>query len=300
MIAKYPYTEIAEGIYEINEYDGVSMFLIIGTEQAFLVDTGVGIGNLKAFIERLTSLPYSVIITHNHRDHAGNAPQFEKVYMSRQDKEIAPIIREWTSAESRRNFARRTVAMHPEIIYPWNEETDIRDFSPCEEPEVLIAENDMIFELGGRKIKVVLCPGHTPGSLAVIDTKTHVLIAGDAVNYTVGIGVRPLENPKMQHVSVEKALYCLKKLSMEDYDPNKIFCAHSDFRGFGKPLKPEVMPYQIEAMQRVVQGVCNIESEYIPVLNLTVDTAVFEDLGIRLQFHKEHIQETETLCYEEK
>lgn len=290
MITKYPYMEIADGIYEINEFDGVSMFLIIGSERALLVDTGVGIGDLKTFVETLTTLPYDVVITHNHRDHAGNAALFDTVYMSEEDKRIAPVVRDWTSAESRFQFAQRTVRNHPEVQYPWTKE-DIRQFTCEEEPCVIEAEDGKEFELGGRTARVILCPGHTPGSLTILDSKTHVLLAGDCCNHTTGIGVRPLENPEMHHVSVERALKGLERLSCQDIDKEKIFCAHTDFRGFGKPLGAQVLPNLIQAMRRVVQGNYIGESEYIPVLNLTVDSAKFDDLDILLQFHKNNILE---------
>lgn len=85
MIEEYPYMEIGEGIYEINEFDNVSMFLIVGDEKALLVDAGIGIGNIKTFAEKLAGKPVEVFLTHNHRDHVGNAPLFPKVHISRID-----------------------------------------------------------------------------------------------------------------------------------------------------------------------------------------------------------------------
>lgn len=42
MLTAYPHSQIDTGVYEINEFDGASMFLIEGTERALLIDTGVG------------------------------------------------------------------------------------------------------------------------------------------------------------------------------------------------------------------------------------------------------------------
>lgn len=76
MLTTYPYSQIDIGVYEINEFDGASMFLIEGNERALLIDTGVGIGALDKFLHQLTALPVDVLLIHNHRDHVGNAPRF--------------------------------------------------------------------------------------------------------------------------------------------------------------------------------------------------------------------------------
>ena len=44
------------GFWAIEE-NGVRCFLVEGKEEAMLVDTGFGTGDLKAFVQTLTSLP---------------------------------------------------------------------------------------------------------------------------------------------------------------------------------------------------------------------------------------------------
>ena len=39
-----------------------------------------------------------------------------------------------------------------------------------------------VFDLGDRKIEVVSCGGHTPGSVVLIDDKTRICYSGDACN----------------------------------------------------------------------------------------------------------------------
>ena len=38
-----------------------------------------------------------------------------------------------------------------------------------------------ILDLGGRKLKIIHIPGHTPGSIAVLDIDARVLISGDPI-----------------------------------------------------------------------------------------------------------------------
>ena len=44
-----------------------------------------GVGDLRAEVERITSLPVTVLLTHHHHDHVGGAYSFEKVGISAVD-----------------------------------------------------------------------------------------------------------------------------------------------------------------------------------------------------------------------
>ena len=77
---KLPFYEIENGIYEIDEFDCVSVFVIVGEKRALVVDTGTGIGDLKWIIEeKITDKPYDVVLTHNHGDHTGGAGFFDEI-----------------------------------------------------------------------------------------------------------------------------------------------------------------------------------------------------------------------------
>ena len=57
--------ECAPGIYEIDEFDCASCFLVVGEEKALLIDTGVGIGDLKWLVENeLTELQRQTILAY--------------------------------------------------------------------------------------------------------------------------------------------------------------------------------------------------------------------------------------------
>ena len=54
MKSEYPYREIAPKVYMINEFNVADCYLLVGTERALLIDMGVGLGNLRAFVQRLS------------------------------------------------------------------------------------------------------------------------------------------------------------------------------------------------------------------------------------------------------
>jgi len=67
-------------IYEPHQFEETISYLIVGTKQALLFDTGMGIGNIKAVVARLTSRPIVVLNSHTHNDHVGGNWQFQYIF----------------------------------------------------------------------------------------------------------------------------------------------------------------------------------------------------------------------------
>lgn len=283
MIAQYPHFEIAPSTWEINEYDGSCLYLVEGDARALLIDTGVGIGDISAFVRTLTDKPVDVFLTHNHRDHIGGAPVFDRVHISAIDKRMNPMLCERTSAESRRSFARHTCLRYPGRQYPWTEDDIIQHET---EPEVVSIEDGHVFDLGGRRIACLLCPGHTPGSMVAIDSREGTLFAGDACNRKVGMGVRPI--PGMRHATLEEALAALRRIWDMGFDRTRVYNGHCDFRTNGKPLDEIVYPSLMQGIESILADNYTAQKEWIQMIDTVVETAIFDD--VRIEFHSDNIR----------
>lgn len=140
-LTTYQVTEIAKDTWVINEAGMTAMFLLKGTERALLIDTGVGMTDLKKLISWLTPLPYDVVLTHGHPDHIGGAAQFEEVYIHEKDEDsLKPI-----------NYDR--IADYVELLGNMGA-YDVYDCSPADirriqkMPKCLPLKEGMVFELG--------------------------------------------------------------------------------------------------------------------------------------------------------
>ena len=283
MLTEYPAMQIAPGTYEIDEYDNSSMYLLVGTERALLIDTGVGIGRVGEFVERLCGgLPVDVLLTHSHRDHAGGAFQFSRICMSALDRRMESVLRPWTAREHRLQYARHTCAAHPDKDYPWTEE-DLLEFPQT--AEIVFVEDGTTFDLGGRKVVCRYCPGHPPDSMAVIDSQTGALFCGDACNQKIGLGVRPIEG--IRHATVEEAWLWLSRIAGMDFDKKLIYNGHNDYRAPGRPLEPKILSHALAAMEGVLSGDHHPRRKHIASINADVDIA--ELYGVELQYHAEAV-----------
>ena len=66
--------KIDEDTYAISEYqhwEETHCYLLCGTKRALLIDTGLGVANIKEVVDKLTMLPIFVVTTHVHWDHIG-------------------------------------------------------------------------------------------------------------------------------------------------------------------------------------------------------------------------------------
>ena len=159
---KLPYYEFADGIYEIDEFDCVSVFVIVGSTRALVIDCGTGIGDLRWVIEnKITDKPYDVVATHNHGDHIGGAGFFDSIY-------IHPADMDWDSGNTlptvdfRKSYAK-IIADRADKHYDYNLDEDVRPWPKT--PEKLPLTDGQVFELGDRTVTAYHCPGHTFGEM---------------------------------------------------------------------------------------------------------------------------------------
>lgn len=160
-------------IYEPGQFEEAMSYLVIGSEKAALIDTGTGIGDLRSLVEGLTELPVMVINTHTHWDHIGADRQFDDVRCFDHPECIAKLTR----GVGREKLMPSVTG--DALWKPLPEGFDALSFSiPPVEPTFTFQDGDR-FDLGGRKLEVIHTPGHSPGSVCLLDRDNRVLFCGD-------------------------------------------------------------------------------------------------------------------------
>lgn len=252
----YPMVQFKKNTWEIDEFDCASLYLLIGTEKAMLIDCGMGIGDLRTAVERMTDKPLYVVISHGHVDHTGNARQFKEIWINPKDKG-APIPQ---SLEKRKYDVRRIAKRQKGSIggaysmfrlYPYDIDVDLRDEAELPMPVIHDMYDGEQFDLGGGRIVTAYdCPGHSKGEMVFLDEQTRSLFCGDALNYNLGAMDMP----------AEATLKYLKRIdAMKDrYDG--IYNGHHDFRAMGVPLGEDCMANVIAMLEDVLAGhIVNVE-----------------------------------------
>jgi glyoxylase-like metal-dependent hydrolase (beta-lactamase superfamily II) len=163
-----------------------------------LIDSGLGIADIRSIVESLTDLDVMVANTHHHWDHVGGDDRFSEVA-------IHELGEEHLRAGDDLAFAGKYVAYTRELLErfaefkaldrlffellaeettprPLPEEFDPASWriAPCV-PTRLLRDGDEI-ALGGRTLRVLHTPGHTPDSVCYLDEANGLLFGGDTYN----------------------------------------------------------------------------------------------------------------------
>ncbi|WP_373263839.1 MBL fold metallo-hydrolase [Hungatella hathewayi] len=236
----YPMVQFKKDTWEIDEFDCASMFLLIGSEKAMLIDCGMGIGDLRGAIEQITDKPLVVVISHGHIDHTANARQFKEIWMNPKDN-TKPIPQDI----ERRRDDTRLIAQRQKGIYPYDINVDIREPGP-DEPMPIIHDlyDGQQFDLGDRIVTAYDCPGHSAGEMIFLDEKTRSLFCGDALNYNLGLGAE----------SIETAVKYLERMRDIGDRYDGIYNGHHDFRPLGMPLGDDCLPNAIDLCHQLLNG----------------------------------------------
>ena len=140
----YFQTEVlTERIMRIRMPGNVMTYLVKGDARAVLIDTGCGLGAFRSFVEEmLEGLPYEVVLTHGHVDHAGGASEFARVFLHEKDFALAV---EHTSKEIRDLYLRSS---SPEYL----SETFTMDLVDPMKEGYLPLSYGQTFDLGGEEL----------------------------------------------------------------------------------------------------------------------------------------------------
>ena len=187
------------------EDGGVRFFLLTGEEKALLIDSGMTVKNARDIAEGLTDRPVSLLNTHADMDHVGGNAQFEAFYM------------------------------HPAEEANYRRGGRAGELVPIQDGDVL--------DLGGRALRILHLPGHTPGSVAVLDVNHRVLISGDPIQEHGRIF---MFGP---HRDMAAYIRSLERLETFAGDFDEIWPSHADL-----PIPPEAIRRLRDGAKAVLAG----------------------------------------------
>jgi glyoxylase-like metal-dependent hydrolase (beta-lactamase superfamily II) len=250
---------LREGIYLVGEPMHVNSYLILGSERAVLLDTGMGISNIRAAVEKLTDLPVLVVNSHYHFDHvggnhlfgdiaihelgagplqAGPPPHWFPRYLAAVEEVLAQyaVFREidqaWFQVLGPEMQMRPLPAAFDRAA--WRTVTTV--------PTRLLQDGDTL-DLGGRVLQVLHTPGHTPDSICLLDEDNRILFTGDTID------TGPIY-AQFEESSIDSFVASSKKLLAYAGQVDVLFSAH----GARYMSYPELIPRVAGAFALVQAG----------------------------------------------
>ena len=191
--------KIRDNLWAIDQ-GFVRCFLIVGEKKGLLFDTGAAPCDMLGLIRSVTDKEILVVHSHGDGDHTANSCLFPVIYAHPAEFEV--ILRFRPELEGR--------------LCP-------------------VVEGDS-FDLGGQSLEVIETPGHTPGSICLLDRENQLLFSGDTISFGVFLFG--------DHRDIRTFRKTLDKLqTLGGYD--KVFPCHG-----ACPITPEIIP----TLKAVVDG----------------------------------------------
>ena len=158
-----------------------SIYLIEGDKESILLDAGTHIPGLRKIVEGITSKPVTLIATHVHPDHTGDAiNDWESIWINAADEVNTPMFMKGYPGEKK------------------------------------YLTDGQTFDLGGRVIETIFTPGHTPGSATFLERAKGWGFSGDAF----GSGnLLITTNLTTQITTCEKMAYFMEKYGIDRMYP---------------------------------------------------------------------------------
>ena len=185
--------------------DGMVRFFVLeGEEKTLMIDSGMNVPDARDHAGKLSDKPLILLNTHADRDHVSGNKGFEQFYMSPAEEE---------------NY--RAAGGEGELI--------------------AVRDGDII-DLGNRPLEIIEIPGHTPGSVAILDINNRVLYSGDSVQdgniFMFG-----------KFRDLEKYIPSMEKLKTYEERFDDIFPSHGTL-----PVKKELIQKLIDGAKEILGG----------------------------------------------
>jgi glyoxylase-like metal-dependent hydrolase (beta-lactamase superfamily II) len=184
--------EVGDGVTRIGEPHvsglvSANLWWVRGERHDVVVDTGLGVASLRRHLPAMFGHEPLAVVTHTHLDHVGGAHEFEQVAAHAAEaaavRSPAPAsLDPVTELELLGLETPPGTGLPPSLLKALPE----RGYDPASyavRPAAMsreLTDGDVI-DLGDRRLRVLHLPGHSPGSVVVLDEGARLLFSGDVV-----------------------------------------------------------------------------------------------------------------------
>lgn len=183
-------------ISEYRHWEEPHCYLLRGTERAVLIDAGLGVADIRRVVEGLTALPVLAAATHAHWDHIGGFRRFDRVAVHEAERDWLAVEFPLSPEQVKRNLTARPCEFPPGFRLE-----EYRVFQG--EPQTLLRDGDRL-DLGGRLLRVIHTPGHSPGHCCFYEPDRGYLYSGDLIYGGCLDAFYPTTDPAQFYQSVRR------------------------------------------------------------------------------------------------
>jgi len=126
-------------------------WLIKGQDKAILIDSAAPLEGVRAFAEQIAKVPVMLVLSHAHIDHIYRLKEFDEFWIHPDDEAL----------------------LHGQYGFP--------PYEGIPETVHYLQEGDVLDIGNGHRLEIYHVPGHTDGSILLLDPKTRTLFSSDTI-----------------------------------------------------------------------------------------------------------------------
>ena len=156
---KFKVWKVKDSVYDLADEAMDSFYVVVGSERAAVIDTGISPGEtIIPLIRRITDKPLVLVLTHAHLDHMHHMNEFDEVYLCHDELQMSDEALAVVGGGKTREDLERTKDM----------------------------QTGSVISLGDDLLEIYKVPGHTPGTVVILESKYNMLFTGDAIGSGYG------------------------------------------------------------------------------------------------------------------
>ncbi|MBK5354501.1 MBL fold metallo-hydrolase [Pseudomonas sp. TH41] len=159
----------------VHRYFAANFFHLRGRDADLVIDFGMGLRPLRPCLDLEVNKPVIAVATHIHADHVGGFHEFEtRLGHAAEEAAFARMADQDTLADVFRGLSG-AVSQAP--CLSWSPEHHHIRPAPLTQT---VDEGDVI-DLGDKRLRVLHLPGHSHGSIGLLDEEAGLLFSGDVI-----------------------------------------------------------------------------------------------------------------------
>lgn len=184
----------------VHRYFSANLFHVRGRDADLVIDFGMGLVPLRPALDLEEGKPLIAVATHIHADHVGGFHEFDTrlghaaeaaafALMADQDT-VADVFRSLPGAVTQAPYVNWSAEFHHIAPAPLTR---------------TVGEGDII-DLGDRQLRVLHLPGHSHGSIGLLDEEAGLLFSGDVIYVGGLVDDLPCSNQALYRQTMQRLI----------------------------------------------------------------------------------------------
>ncbi|EJB06898.1 Zn-dependent hydrolase, glyoxylase [Rhizobium leguminosarum bv. trifolii WSM597] len=159
----------------VHRFYRANIYHVKGDDADLVIDFGMGLQSLGRFLDIDATKPILAVATHVHVDHVGSFHEFDNRFGHAAEEGAFSTMPDLATLAHYFRTQPECVSRAPTSAW------DAAKFGLNVAPLTNVVTEGSVIDTGSASYRVLHLPGHSPGSIGLLDERNGILFSGDAI-----------------------------------------------------------------------------------------------------------------------